>query len=244
MEKTAPFKTLLQHPKGWKSPEVTIERYLWIGPGSPSTKYLRVGLFGGVHGDEPSGTAAVLGFLDLLREDPEIGRGYELFLYPACNPHGLQTSSRWLASGADLNREFWKNSLEPEVKILEQQLKTLCFDGILSFHSDDTHPYVYGFASGHHITHDLLSPALQAASKFLPVSPAEKIDNFQAKNGIITQGYDGILRAPPEQTPKPFEIVLETPGSACPSLQKKAHLAAARSLLENYRGWISQGENL
>ena len=50
---------------------------------------IKVGVFAGIHGDEPE---AVLGLVDLVRalnSRPEVGREYQLFIYPMCNPSGL-----------------------------------------------------------------------------------------------------------------------------------------------------------
>jgi phosphotransferase system HPr (HPr) family protein len=68
---------------------------------------IKVGLFAGIHGDEPE---AVLGLVDLVRAlnaRPEVGRDYQLFIYPMCNPSGLVDGTRCSRSGADLNRQFW-----------------------------------------------------------------------------------------------------------------------------------------
>ncbi len=67
---------------------------------------------------------------------------------------------------------------------------------------------------GHALTRHVLEPALEAAGRVLPRNFDKSIDNFEANNGIIEQGYDGILTAPPEQKPKPFEVVFETPHHA------------------------------
>ena len=78
---------------------------------------IKVGLFAGIHGDEPE---AVLGLVDLVRAlnaRPEVGRDYQLFIYPMCNPSGLADGTRCSRSGVDLNRQFWQNSAEPEVRL-------------------------------------------------------------------------------------------------------------------------------
>jgi hypothetical protein len=39
----------------------------------------------GIHGDEPEGIHALIRFVSLLESDPEVARGYCLFIYPVCN---------------------------------------------------------------------------------------------------------------------------------------------------------------
>lgn len=226
-----------------KGVSATIPRFLFTGPGDRGS-FLRVGLFAGVHGDEPSGVQAAAELLRRLHDDPSPALGYELFVYPVCNPWGYAHDARWLKSGADMNREFWRGSDEIEVLVLEGQLMKLAFDGIVSLHTDDTSPGLYGFVKGHQLTRHVLDPSLDAASKFLPRNFDKSIDNFQANAGIIADGYTGILGAPPTQSPRPFEIVFETPSHAESSLQVEAHVAAILTMLGSFRAMISEGQNI
>ena len=126
------------------------------------------GVFAGVHGDEESGIHAAVELLERLHADPERARGYELFVYPVCNPWAYVEGSRWTRSGLDLNRLFWTGSSEPEVEILERQLRNLDFNGIIALHSDDTSEGLYGFVKGHELTRHVLEPALEAAGQHPP----------------------------------------------------------------------------
>jgi protein MpaA len=220
-----------------------IPRYLFTGPGDRGS-YLRVGIFAGIHGDEASGAQAAIELLRRLQKNPEPARGYELFVYPVCNPWGFAQNTRWLKSGADMNREFWRGTNEIEVLLLEGQLLRLAFDGIIALHTDDTSAGLYGFVKGHQLTRHVLEPSLEAASQFLPRNFDRSIDNFHANNGIIEQGYTGILGAPPTQRPKPFEIVFETPQHAPADLQVEAHIAAIESILGNFRAMIAEAQNI
>ena len=221
----------------------SIPRFLFTGPGERST-FLRVGIFAGIHGDEVSGIHAAVELLRRLHENPDPVTGYELFVYPVCNPWGFSQNTRYLKSGADMNREFWRGSNEVEVLMLEGQLLRLAFDGIIALHTDDTSHGLYGFAKGHQLTRHVLEPALESASRFLPRNFDRSIDNFQANQGIIEQGYPGILGAPPTQSPQPFEIVFETPHHTPADLQTTAHIAAITAILENYRSLISHAQNI
>jgi hypothetical protein len=220
-----------------------IPRFLFTGPGDRRS-FLRVGIFAGVHGDESSGVAAAVELLERLHANPEPATGYELFVYPVCNPWGYSQDARWLRSGADMNREFWRGSSEIEVLLLEGQLMKLGFDGIVALHADDSSDGLYGFVKGHQLTRHVLEPSLEAASQFLPRNFDRSIDNFEANNGIIHEGYTGILGAPPTQKPRPFEIVFETPHAADERLQVEAHITAITSMLENFRAMISVAQNI
>ncbi len=221
----------------------SLPKYVFSGPGDRRS-HLKVGIFAGIHGDEDTGVDAISRFIFLLNREPEIARGYELFLYPVCNRHGYLTDSRWSEDGLDLNREFWKGSAEPEVRALERELEANRFDGIVALHSDDTSEGLYGFVKGHELTRYVLEPALEAAGMFLPRNFDKSIDNFEANDGIIEQGYEGILTAPPTQKFRPFEIVFETPHLADAGRQVEAHLAAMAVILERFKVLISEGQNI
>jgi len=196
---------------------------------------IKVGIFAGIHGDEPE---AVLGLVDLVRGlnlRPEVARDYRLFIYPVCNPSGLVDGTRCSRSGADLNREFWRDSAQPEVRLLEAEIRRQRFDGIISLHTDDTTDGVYGFAHYGVGTDDLLHEALETAHHALRRCRSTLIDGFEAANGIVRKCYGGVLSAPAEQQPRPWEIILETPQRAPVRLQRQAFILAIGMILARYR---------
>lgn len=183
-------------------------------------------------------------FARLLERCPEMARGYCLFLYPVCNPTGYEDNTRTSRRGRDLNREFWNHSGETEIDLLQSELCCHAFDGIVSLHSDDTSDGAYGFVSGATLTKHLLEPALAAANEFLPRNDNPVIDGFKADHGVIRQGYQGVLSAPPKMRPRPFEIVLETPQAAPQYAQVQALTVALTTILSEYRKLISYAAHL
>jgi hypothetical protein len=220
-----------------------IPRYLFIGPRGGDDP-IRLGIFAGIHGNEPEGSLAAIQLLQLLEMEPEIARDYCLFVYPVCNPTGYEDNTRFSRQKRDLNREFWSDSQQPEVRLLETELYTHAFDGIVSLHSDDASHGLYGFVRGATLTRHLLEPALEAAHEILPRNGDRVIDGFKARNGIIEQSYRGTLRAPPKITPKPFEIVLETPQVAPVYRQARALVVAVLSIMAEYRKLAAYAPNL
>lgn len=205
---------------------------------------LKVGLFAGVHGDEPSGTLAAQELADWAQTNPPGLADYELHVYPMCNPSGCVARTRHSVTGRDLNREFWCESSEPEVQWLEGELRREKFDVIIALHEDDTSDGLYGFVSGALLSAHLLEPALAAAATILPRNEAPVIDGFSARRGIIREGYSGILSAPPDQRPHALEIVFETPGTAALPLQVNAAVIAVKTILTEYRQLLAVGQNL
>ena len=221
----------------------TIPRFVFHGPATP-TPPIRLGLFALLHGDEPAGALGLQRFLDLLVNDPAPAAGYELSLYPLCNPTGYEDQTRHNRAGFDLNREFWRSSALPEVRILEEELRTQNFDGIVALHADDTSDGLYGYTHGRVLNENLLVPALRASQHVLPINPQSTIDGFKAEDGIIADCFQGILAPPPEQKPRPFELIFETPAAAPMTQQVEAISCALRAVLKEYREFIAQGANL
>jgi len=220
-------------------------RYRWSDPSSSS--FYRVGIFAGIHGDEQSGVIAAIQLLHELERSPRIAEFYELFVYPVCNPWGFEAGTRKGESGKDLNRCFWpknQEAEEPEVRLLEQDLRARQFDGIIALHTDDTSEGIYGYVNGNTLTRHLLEPALQAASSVLPRDVRPEIDTHPASDSMIFGGYEGILGAPQEQHPQPFSIVFETPHSAPMGKQVDAHLVAMKQILSLFRTISSEGRDI
>ncbi|MFO1475632.1 MAG: succinylglutamate desuccinylase/aspartoacylase family protein [Verrucomicrobiota bacterium] len=220
-----------------------LPRYLFIGPQGGDVP-IRIGLFAGIHGDEPEGTYALVRFLRLLAAHPEIAKGYSLSVYPVCNPTGFQDDTRHSRSGKDLNREFWRQSPEPEVRLLQAEITSRSFHGIISLHTDDTCEGFYGIVRGATLTEHLIEPALSAAELFLPRDERSTIDGFQARRGVILDCYQGVLSAPPKVRPRPFEIILETPKAAPAFLTECAFTASLQTILQEYRKFIAFAPNL
>jgi protein MpaA len=213
--------------------DYALEQYLFVGPRGGGD-YLRVGIFAGVHGDELAGIHAAVRLLQELAQHPERARGYEVYVYPLCNPTGFEDGTRHSRSGRDLNREFWTGSRDPEVQLLERQIRTLRFDGLISLHADDETSGLYAFALGAQVTQHVVEPALAAAEKVMPRNLDPTIDNFTAQNGLIRKGYPGMLCAAPEASPRPFEIVFETPSHAELETQIEANLVFLHHALDQY----------
>jgi len=223
--------------------EYELPRYLFVGPRGGDTP-VRVGIFAGIHGDEPEGVHALIQFIQLLEARPELATGYYLSFYPVCNPTGFEDGTRTARSGRDLNREFWRDSAEPEVRLLEAELRSRSFQGLIALHTDDTSNGFYGFVRGATLTRHLIEPALAAAEKFLPRNTQPVIDGFAARRGVIRDCYDGVLSAPPKERPRPFELILETPAAPSAYLKQCAFVSALQTILVEYQKLMAYAPNL
>ena len=227
--------------------EYFIPRYLWAGPpGGGDT--LRLGLFATLNGDEPEGAFALTRFLSALEQEPELARGYALFLYPLCNPTGFEDETRLSRQGQALNRLFWTGCDAPEVRFLESEIWMQAFHGILNLRSDAETKGVYGFASGAVLSQHLLEPALAAAETFLPRNRQRQIEGIPARRGMVySELYSArhqTLRAVPGLQHPPFEITLATPRTASVHLQVEALHAALKAILAEFRYLQAIAQNL
>jgi murein peptide amidase A len=220
-----------------------LPRYLFVGPRGGDTP-IRIGIFATIHGDEPEGAHALIQFIKLLESKPELATGYYLSFYPVCNPTGYEDGTRFSRRGKDLNREFWKDSEEPEVRLLQAELVSRSFQGLIALHTDDTSKGFYGIVRGATLTKYLIEPALAAAETFLPRDERPVIDGFAARNGIVRDCYDGILSAPPKARPRPFELILETPQTPPEYLKACAFAGSLQTILLEYRKFIAYAPNL
>jgi len=220
----------------------SLPRITFAGPNSADG--IRIGFFGAIHGDEPAGALAICHFVQKLGQDPYSAENFHLQLYPICNPTGFEDNTRHSRRGRDLNREFWRGSAEPEVEILESELRAAHFSGLIQLHADDTSHGIYGFVRGHTLTENLLRPALREAGRILPPNNNAFIDGFAARDAIICEHYEGVLKAPAEMQPIPFEIILETPHHAPMDLQVQALTVAMETILREYRQFVSFAANI
>lgn len=220
-----------------------LPRYVFLGP-KGGGDIIRIGIFATIHGDEPEGALALTRFAAALEQNPELAKGYCLFLYPLCNPTGFEDNTRHSRNELDLNREFWKGSPQPEVRFLETEIWTHAFDGIINLHTDDTSAGMYGYVAGAVLSENLLEPALREAERFLPRNRRRHIDGFAARNGIITDSFPGVLRAPGNLQRPPFEITLETPQKAPLHRQVEAFSVALQTILVEYRYLQAIAQNI
>jgi len=246
------FRRVTESPTCWRAESAGhwregddrywMPRLVFQRPGE--TPAIKLGIFAGIHGDEPAGVHALCDLVSALDGLPHFARQYQIHVYPLCNPTGYEDGTRESRSGRDLNREFWRGSLEPEVQVLEREILQQRYDGFISLHSDYESEGLYGFARGAVLTKHLLAPALAAAEAALPVNRASVIDGFHACEGIIHSAYDGILSAPPTSRPAPFEIILESPTHAPMHLQRAAFVLALTEIIRHYRRLIAYADNI
>jgi murein peptide amidase A len=196
-----------------------LPRYIFVGPRGGDAP-IHLGIFAGLHGDSPESARSVVEFIKMLEAKPELAKGYCLSFYPLCNPSGFEDGTRFSRSGKDLNREFWKNSSEPEVRLLQAELLSRSFQGIILLQTDDLSYDIYD------------SPVRVTLAKHL------------LKKRRPVEDAGGNLSAPPKARPRPFEIIFETPASLPSYLNEMTFIGALQMVLAEYLEFIAYAPNL
>jgi hypothetical protein len=218
-----------------------LARYIFLGPAA-GDEPVKIGLFAAIHGDDPESAQALAEFLLLLDMEPERARGYQIFVYPICNPTGFEDGTRATRRGHDLMQEIWKGSKQPEAFYIERELGALQFHGIVHLRSREDGDVVRARVDSSVLEQALVQPALKAAEKFLP---GDKTEPGRRSSGTTAaRSCEWGLVNPAELKPAPFEITFETPRKAPPELRKEATLAALHRIIEEYRPFLASHQNL
>jgi protein MpaA len=134
----------------------------------------------GIHGDEPAGTDALLGWaemnLPLLRQAP-------FLIFPCLNPWGLVNNTRFDAAYRDLNRSF-QNDEVASIAALKGMLAGRRFRLALTLHEDFDGQglYIYEIERVKPFWGEDL---LRIASPLIPIEGRTTIDGRRANSGIV-----------------------------------------------------------
>jgi protein MpaA len=206
-------------------PEVTLRGYRRPCPGATGNLYVGAG----VHGDEPSGPAALIG---LLKED--LWPNANLWLVPCVNPTGFRLNTRENKDGVDLNRDY-RHLKTAEVSAHARWLQAQArFDLCLLLHEDWEANGFYVYELNPDGRPSLAEPIVAAVQRVCPIETAELVDNWNCQAGIIRPGVK------PEERPQWAEAIyllatktrqtytLETPSDFPLAFRVRTHLAAMR----------------
>lgn len=209
-----------------------IERFVFIGPDS-GHQTVRLGVFAGLGRQDRQSPAAVVRFLQDLVASPELATGVHLYFYPVAFPSATEDHN---SRTGDLFKSLWIDSSLPEPYLLERELAVIQFHGVVTLlglgHLSGISLQLHGIWTS--LQTSLLQPAIQAASRYLPLAQAG--DHTASQKISLTTGGD--------LSPRPFEISIKIPRETNPHSQIQAQRAALHSILQNYRAVISHAQNI
>jgi predicted deacylase len=133
----------------------------------------------GIHGDEIAGPHAVKKF---LLEHDELK--HRVILFPVANPYGFDKCIRFNALNQDINRNFCDPHLTGEAKVIYNVLKRVKPDLFVSLHEWPAKDGYYMWCSEKE-KKEKLQQIPEIASKYFKVYDSKKINEEEAKKGII-----------------------------------------------------------
>jgi hypothetical protein len=220
-----------------------IPRFIFMGPtGGGDT--IRLGVFAGLHGDDPEGAEALVELLQELETAPQVARGFHIYAYPICNPIGFAARTRSNPVGEDLAGQFWSGSSQPEVYYLERELGVLRFHGVISLQTQNHSGGFLVDTKSAVLNRALAQPAIQATQRFLPGSILKTESDIGSLRALPKPSLPNFLTVTDELDPSPFELHIGIPKHAPQPSQIHGTVGALKSILDSYRSLLSIGQNL
>jgi murein peptide amidase A len=186
---------------------------------------LRIGIFTGLRGNLEGGLA-LLQFLESLAERPWRAAGYELWLYPLCNPTGHEDGEGTNRRGAALDSDFWKASPEPEIMLLERELREQQFQAVLTLHTDAHYADFTGSFSGGEAARRVFESGLALAGFVL------------RRPGLQLPWPAGALSGPPQGKGRLVSLRFGAPRQVPMSVRTTALEAALGAVLASARHYL------
>ena len=220
-----------------------IPRFIFMGPtGGGDT--IRLGIFAGLHGDDPEGAEALVELLQELEVAPQVARGFHIYAYPICNPIRFAARTRSNAAGDDLAGQFWSGSSQPEVYYLERELGVLRFHGVISLQTKNHSGGFLVDTNSAILNRALAQPAIQATQRFLPGSILKTESDTGSLHALPKSSLPDFLTVTDELDPSPFELHIGIPKHAPQPSKIHGTVGALKSILDSYRSLLAIGQNL
>ena len=188
----------------------------------------------GVHGDEPAGIEAVIGFLE--RDNTDLLQHFRFCAIPCVNPTGYVDNSRENRLGIDINRSFEKDNI-PEVQIVKQVIRGRQFDFFVDFHEDWEAGGFYLY-EGRRDGHGMGEEIIRAVKSIGPIDPDSDPDDPPISHGLYrvatawgTQGFAPYIL----KFHAPHVLMPETPTGWAMDRRAAAHLAVLDTVLAHYQ---------
>lgn len=147
---------------------------------SPQPNVPSIYLSGGIHGDEPASTEALLAW---VANNSDLVQSLRILIFPCLNPWGLVHNKRCDEDNFDLNRGY-RQKHPPVVKAQLDLLGRTRFNLAINLHEDYDGQGVYLYEPLRKKPH-WGERIIEAMSTAIPVDPRKSIDGNKAKAGVI-----------------------------------------------------------
>lgn len=211
-----------------------VPRFVYFGPHT-SDESLRLAFYAGFDATDLRGTHALLGFVERLAQDPEIGAGLNLSFFPLVDALGVFQSVR----GRQLDGEVWSSSTAPELGLLEKDARLRGYHGFVRIESAPAED-------------DVISVRVRAAANSIEPTGVEFITSddfdplpvrFEADPAGATP-VGGPLSIAEDLPFAPFELTLRLPLAWQESLHRAAVYTILKRFIRRYRALHAYGQHL
>ncbi|HZP60826.1 MAG TPA: hypothetical protein VFB27_10930 [Opitutaceae bacterium] len=208
-----------------------IPRFVYFGP-EASAESLRFAFLAGFNHRDLRDTLSLLHFVECLALRPDIGRRFNLSLFPLVDVLGLAG----LAPDRDLARENWARTGAPEISLLEKDARVRGYHGFIRLEA----------GTGD----DAVTVRLRTAPRWENPTPdvemilSEDIAPFAVRWENATTNTDGPLAVADDLPFQPFELTLRLPGAWTPQLHREATASILKRFLLRYCSFMAYGQHL
>ncbi len=209
-----------------------LPRFVYFGPHT-SQESLRLAVFAGVGWHDLPAARALLGFIEGLTLQPDLGQGLNLSFFPLVNVGGLLGG----AEERDLGEEHWGRSRESEIRLIAEDARLRDYQGFVRVTmTADSEPSALvrtTISATAHVT----GIELFASTDFEPWPV-----RFETlSTGTIARGPLSIADDLPVA---PFEVELALPFDWPQSQADRALAAVLKRLIVRYRAFHAYGLHL
>jgi hypothetical protein len=204
-----------------------VPSYVLIGPRTGSVP-IRLALVGGTRATDLLSTIAIVKVLLELHLAPLIAQDFALFAYPLANP------ARLTQPEPDFDTSFWKDSADPVVRFFEHELTVDELDGMIAVRGNEPVAGLQIQASSRVIAAEVLWRALELPQKIVPLA-TEPVQIF-TRTEAPTHSFSNLRHL----CPKPFSLIIRTPGNAPAANQISAVAFSIKQILFHYRSLVHQ----
>jgi hypothetical protein len=209
-----------------------LPQFVYFGPDS-SIDPVRIGVFGGLSGEDLKGSWSLIEWIKTLLVHPDIGQGVSVSVFPAVNLSAIQAG----AESAELQNSDWCGSRIPEIRLIAQNAKTRSYQGFIRVESSrKSVPKVVVRTAVNRRTHPSQAE-IYASSDFEPWET--RFETLGPKSKLA-----GPLSLSRELNTALFEVVLSLPASWSQSSWNSNLLPLLGRLVASYRRFFSYGGEL
>lgn len=208
-----------------------IPRYVFVGD-QPGESEIRLGIFAGLRGDDNAGPNAIRDFIDDLVAFPGLGSAFRIYAYPIVNPVGIETETPLKQADRNSTNKTGRKLKSPLAYLIERELFVVQFQGLIVIHTTDEIEGLQATVHGANLHDVLVSPIVSSLRSLIPTTDDPVLDS-----SLFLTADAGLKQ-------RPFELTLRIASSGWQPLYSLGLRIALHTVLEHYRLYLAQANNI